>query len=80
MNSIEICVGAGRQALGLKQTGFEHIVLAEYESEYCECLRNNRPHWNVICGDVRGSDSRSYHNKIEYREKEETKCPLQKRK
>lgn len=80
MNSIEICAGAGGQALGSKQTGFEHIVLAEYESEYCECLRNNRPHWNVICGDVRDSDSRPYHNKIEYREKEETKCPLQKRK
>lgn len=44
MNSIEICAGTGGQALDLKQTGFEHIVLAEYESEYCECLRNNRPH------------------------------------
>lgn len=65
MNSIEICAGAGGQALGLEEAGFEHVVLVEYESEYCECLKNNRPQWNVVCGDVHDFDGRPYHNKID---------------
>ena len=65
MNSIEICAGAGGQALGLEQAGFEHCVLVEYESEYCNCLRSNRPHWNVICEDVNEFDGKPYYNKID---------------
>lgn len=65
MNSIEICAGAGGQALGLEEAGFENVVLVEYESEYCECLKNNRPQWNVVCGDVHDFDGRPYHNKID---------------
>lgn len=65
MNSIEICAGAGGQALGLEQAGFDHQVLVEYKSEYCDCLRVNRPQWNVICGDVHDFDGKPYHNKID---------------
>lgn len=65
MNSIEICAGAGGQALGLEQAGFEHVVLVEYENDYCECLRNNRPSWNVICGDVHAFDGKPFHNKVD---------------
>ncbi len=65
MNSIEICAGAGGQVLGLEQAGFDHRVLVEYESEYCDCLRGNRPQWNVICGDVHDFDGKPYHNKID---------------
>lgn len=43
MNSIEICAGAGGQALGLEQAGFSHVALVEYENDYCDCLRQNRP-------------------------------------
>lgn len=50
--SIEICAGAGGQALGLEMAGFEHIALVEYEKDYCECLKVNRPKWNVKCMDV----------------------------
>jgi DNA (cytosine-5)-methyltransferase 1 len=52
MTCLEICAGAGGQALGLEMAGFEHIALIEYEEEYCNVLRANRPQWNVICGDV----------------------------
>ena len=31
--SIEICAGAGGQALGLEMAGFEHIALVEYEKD-----------------------------------------------
>lgn len=58
--SLEICAGAGGQALGLEQAGFEHVALVEYEQEYCDCLKRNRPNWNVICQDVRLFDGRPY--------------------
>jgi len=53
MNSIEICAGAGGQALGLEQAGFEHVELVECEPAACVTLRLNRPEWCVIQGDVR---------------------------
>lgn len=34
-SSIEICAGAGGQALGLSMAGFTHKVLIEYEKDYC---------------------------------------------
>ncbi|HEY8781272.1 MAG TPA: DNA cytosine methyltransferase [Mucilaginibacter sp.] len=51
--SIEICAGAGGQALGLEEAGFEHCALVEYEHLACQTLRYNRPNWNVIEKDVR---------------------------
>ncbi len=63
--SLEICAGAGGQALGLEQAGFEHVALVEYEHEYCECLRRNRPAWNVICQDVHTFDGMPYRGKID---------------
>lgn len=63
--SIEICAGAGGQALGLEMAGFDHQVLVEYEEDYCECLKSNRPQWNVECMDVRQFDGYPYRNKID---------------
>lgn len=53
MTSLEICTGAGGQALGLEEAGFAHEVLIEIEAAACATLRLNRPHWNIIEGDVR---------------------------
>lgn len=61
LTSVEICAGAGGQALGLEQAGFEHVALVEFEDRYCAALKRNRPDWNVICGDVREFDGRPYH-------------------
>lgn len=54
--SIEICAGAGGQALGLSMAGFDHVALVEIEPAACATLRLNRPSWNVIEGDVRTFD------------------------
>jgi len=53
LNSIEICAGAGGQALGLEQAGFEHVSLVELDAAACQTLRLNRNHWHVTEGDLR---------------------------
>ena len=63
--SIEICAGAGGQALGLEMAGFSHVALVEYEKEYCKCLNSNRPKWNVICQDVHLFDGKPFHKQID---------------
>lgn len=60
LTCVEICAGAGGQAIGLHWAGFEHLALVEYEQEYCEVLKQNKPEWNVICADVRDFDGTPY--------------------
>lgn len=60
LRSIEICAGAGGQALGLEQAGFEHVALVEIEPPACETLKMNRPHWNIIEGDVHSFSAKDY--------------------
>lgn len=50
--TVELCAGAGGQALGLEQAGFEHSALFENDRAACATLRKNRPHWNVIEHDL----------------------------
>lgn len=52
LTSIEICAGAGGQAIGLESAGFEHVALVENDSHCCKTLTLNRPHWNVIEEDL----------------------------
>lgn len=49
---VEICAGAGGQALGLERAGFEHALAVEIDSYACETLRQNRPQWKVAQGDA----------------------------
>lgn len=58
--SLEICAGAGGQALGLELAGFHHAALVEIEPPACQTLRMNRPQWNVHEGDLRAFDGRPF--------------------
>lgn len=60
MDVIEICAGAGGQALGLELAGFEAQALIEIDSAACSTLRLNRPFWNVIEGDVKTFNASTY--------------------
>lgn len=60
LTSMEICAGAGGQALGLEQAGFGHSVLVEIDRAACRTLQENRPQWSVVEGDLRGFDGRPY--------------------
>jgi DNA (cytosine-5)-methyltransferase 1 len=53
MRSLELCAGAGGQALGLEKAGFEHEALVEIDRHCCDTLRLNRPEWEVIEDDLR---------------------------
>lgn len=52
LQSIEICAGAGGQALGLELAGFDHQALIENDAYACATLRQNRPSWNVVEADL----------------------------
>ncbi|HMT47725.1 MAG TPA: DNA cytosine methyltransferase [Novosphingobium sp.] len=60
MRSIEFCAGAGGQALGLEQAGFQHEALVEIEPDFAKTLRLNRPQWNVHAQDMNQFDGRPY--------------------
>lgn len=53
LTSVELCAGAGGQALGLEQAGFAHTALIEIDRHCCNTLRHNRPEWNVLEEDMR---------------------------
>lgn len=60
LTCVEICAGAGGQAIGLARAGFQHVALVEYEPEYCQVLKKNKPQWNVICEDVHDMNGEPY--------------------
>ncbi|MDA8322552.1 MAG: DNA (cytosine-5-)-methyltransferase [Actinomycetota bacterium] len=61
LTSVEICAGAGGQALGLEQAGFAHQAVVEIDASACETLRINRgADWKIVEGDVRNLDGRGY--------------------
>lgn len=53
LTSLELCAGAGGQALGLEQAGFSHAALVEVDNHCCTTLRQNRPKWDVFEEDIR---------------------------
>ncbi len=52
-SSIELCAGAGGQALGVERAGFRHEALVEIDPHCCNTLRKNRPFWNVLEQDIK---------------------------
>ncbi|MDT6983847.1 DNA cytosine methyltransferase [Streptomyces lusitanus] len=66
LTSIEICAGAGGQAIGLHQAGFGHLALVEIDAHAVETLKLNiedhevwaweREHCDVLAGDVKEFD------------------------
>lgn len=60
MHSIEFCAGAGGQALGLEQAGFQHEALVEIEPDFAKTLKLNRPTWDVRATDMVEFDGRPF--------------------
>lgn len=52
LTALEICAGAGGQALGLEQAGFRHLALVEIDQHACETLRLHWEHQIVVQQDI----------------------------
>jgi site-specific DNA-cytosine methylase len=53
---LELCAGAGGEAIGLDAAGFRHVGLVEIDPDAAATMRHNRPEWPVIEADLRKAD------------------------
>lgn len=60
MRTIEMCAGAGGQALGLHNAGFKHSVLIEIDEYACATLRHNNETLGLGWGPVLLDDLRRF--------------------
>lgn len=61
---IELFAGAGGLGIGLEQAGLKCKALNEIDKWACQTLRANRPHWNVLEGDIRNFSFAEYKGQI----------------
>ena len=52
LTTVELCAGAGGQALGLQQAGFKHLALIDHDEHACGTLKKNFPGTKVIKADL----------------------------
>lgn len=64
-NVLELFAGAGGLAIGLEKSRIKCTALNEIDKWACQTLRENRPNWNVLEGDIKSFDFTHYKNKIE---------------
>ncbi|WP_114985690.1 DNA (cytosine-5-)-methyltransferase [Cyclonatronum proteinivorum] len=62
---LELFAGAGGLAIGLEKSGLNCIALNEIDKWACETLRMNRPHWNILEGDIKDFDFSSFKGKTD---------------
>jgi DNA (cytosine-5)-methyltransferase 1 len=60
LSSLEICAGAGGQALGLERAQFRHVAAIENDPAAYQTLRVNRKAWNPKLEDVRATNGHDY--------------------
>ncbi len=64
--SVELFAGGGGLALGMEKAGFHHILLNEFDKNACATLHKNRPHWNVVEGDIHDLDFSSLRGEVDF--------------
>lgn len=64
-NVLELFAGAGGLAIGLEKAGIKCVALNEIDKWACQTLRNNRPNWNVLEGDIKTFDFSNYKDKVD---------------
>jgi DNA (cytosine-5)-methyltransferase 1 len=62
---LELFAGAGGLAVGLENAGLKCVALNEIDKWACQTLRQNRPQWNVLEGDIKDFSFRDYKNKVD---------------
>ncbi|MFN3640194.1 MAG: DNA (cytosine-5-)-methyltransferase [Flavobacterium sp.] len=62
---IELFAGAGGLAVGMEKAGLKCVALNDVDKWACQTLRNNRPHWNVLEGDIKQFNFTEYKDKVD---------------
>jgi DNA (cytosine-5)-methyltransferase 1 len=62
---LELFAGAGGLAVGLEKAGLKCVALNEIDKYACQTLRNNRPNWKVLEGDIKDFDFSEFKNKVD---------------
>ncbi len=62
---LELFAGAGGLAIGLEKAGIKCVALNEIDKWACQTLRENRPNWNVLEGDIKSFQFTEYKNKVD---------------
>ncbi|MGC1205771.1 MAG: DNA (cytosine-5-)-methyltransferase [Flavobacteriaceae bacterium] len=62
---LELFAGAGGLGLGLEKAGLKCVALNEIDKWACETLRQNRPNWNVLEGDIKNFNFSKYENNVD---------------
>ena len=62
---LELFAGAGGLAIGLEKAGIKCVALNEIDKWACQTLRENRPNWNVLEGDIKSFSFKKYRNEAD---------------
>ena len=62
---LELFAGAGGLAVGMEEAGLKCVALNEIDKHACATLRNNRPNWNVLEGDIKNFTFSEYYNQVD---------------
>lgn len=62
---LELFAGAGGLAIGFEKAGLKCVALNEIDKWACETLRKNKPHWNVLEGDIANFSFKEYAGKVD---------------
>ncbi len=62
---LELFAGAGGLAIGMEKAGLKCVALNEIDKWACQTLRNNRPNWKVLEGDIKTFDFAEYYNQVD---------------
>ncbi len=62
---LELFAGAGGLAIGLEKAGIKCVALNEIDKWACQTLRENRPQWNILEGDIKNYNFSDYKNKVD---------------
>lgn len=62
---LELFAGAGGLAVGMEKAGLKCVALNEIDKYACKTLRENRPNWNVLEGDIKNFNFSKYHNQVD---------------
>ena len=62
---LELFAGAGGLAIGLEKAGIKCVALNEIDKWACQTLRENRPNWNVLEGDIKSFNFEKFNGEVD---------------